>query len=124
MKALMKTIFNMKAMIKGLSVILMMSCTLVEASTGSGRVADVIVGLGGNQVYLELVDGSIGSFPCGSPHPQGFRYVFRTDVPGGKEMLATVLMAKGAGLRVQVVGKGTCAIHNMVEDTDYLWLLE
>lgn len=122
MKALMKMIFNMKAMTKGLSVILMMSCTLVEAGTGNGRVAQVIVGPGG--VYLELVDGSISSFPCASTHPLGFRYVFRTDVPGGKEMLATVLMAKGAGLHLQVVGNGTCAIHSLVEDVDYLWLLE
>lgn len=95
---------------------------LVEAGTGRGTVAQLIVSHSGHTVFVEVVNGTITSFPCASTHPNGFRYGFRTDVPGGKEMLAALMTAKATGAEVMVVGKGTCASNPMIEDVDYLWL--
>lgn len=100
-----------------------MNCSLVEAGTGRGRIGQLLVSYQTNTVFVELINPTINSFPCASTHPDGFRYAFRTDVPGGREMLAVALTAKAADLELQVVGKGTCTISAPMEDVHYLNLL-
>jgi hypothetical protein len=94
----------------------------VHAGYGIGTVGQVLVGRLGDQVYVELLDPSISSWPCGGTHPNGFRYAFLLSSPGGEAMLSTVLTAQASGKRLQVVGAGVCTIDATVENVTYVIL--
>jgi len=89
------------------------------AGTGQGTVGQVLVGRLGHQVIVQLV-GSVSGFPCGTPHPNGYNYMFNTQNPGGKDMLATVLAAKASGATLYFVGTGACSEESNIEDTSYI----
>jgi hypothetical protein len=82
----------------------------------------VLVGRQGNQVYLEILDTAYVGWPCGTPHPNGFRYAFLLTTPGAKEMLATALAAQTSGKKLLVVGTGTCSQDPSLEDVSYVVL--
>jgi len=90
-------------------------------SAGQGDVGKVVVGRGGDQVYVELTNASVPDFACSSTHPNGYQYAFSLQThPNGKAMLATILAAKAAGKRILVQGLGACTIDPTIEDAAYV----
>jgi|SRR4051812_31301952 hypothetical protein len=96
--------------------------TSVFAGNGTGAVGQMVIGRMGEQVYVELVNPTLNSFPCATQHFR-FQYAFLTSKPGGKEMLSALLAAKATGQPVLIVGSATCTIDPQMEDVSYVWLL-
>lgn len=98
-----------------LVTLLSFCCSAALAGTGQGTVAKVENGpLYGAKVFL-TIDGTVSDQPaCRSAG--NYHFVFDTTVPGGKELLATVLLAKANRQGVIVSGYNQCSLYNGVED--------
>jgi hypothetical protein len=93
-----------------------------HAGDGNGVVGQVVVGRLGNEVYIQLLNPGISSWPCNGTHPNGFRYAFLLSQPAGEAMLSTVLTAQATGKKLLVVGTGACTIDSTIEDVHYVVL--
>jgi hypothetical protein len=94
--------------------------TSVQAGHGQGDVGAVMVGRNGYEVYVELLNFSVASWPCAGTHPNGWRYAFLLNQGGGKEMLATILAAKASERKIQVVDTGGCTIDPTLANAHYV----
>jgi hypothetical protein len=76
----------------------------------------VLVGLSGDHVYVQLLNATITSWPCTGHHPLGFQYQFALSQGAGHDMLAAVLTAAASGKSILMQGAWTCAWDNTLED--------
>lgn len=100
---------------KYLLTLLSIYCSATLAGTGQGTVAKVENGpLYGGRVFV-TIDGTVSDQPaCRSTG--NYHFVFDTTTPGGKDLLATVLLAKATKQSIIVSGYNQCALYNGVED--------
>lgn len=95
--------------------LLSLFCGAANAGTGQGTVAKVENGpLYGSKVFI-TIDGTIAEQPA-CKGTGSYHFVFDTSVPGGKDVLATVLLAKATKQSVIVSGAGQCSLYGGVED--------
>jgi len=92
------------------------------AGNGTGTVGQVLVGLNGDHVYVQLLSPMMTNWACTAHHPLGFQFQFALSQGGGRDMLATVLTAAATGKAILMVGGGTCAWDNTLEDIAYIIL--
>jgi hypothetical protein len=90
----------------------------VLAGNGQGTVGSILVGRLGYQVFVQILNPTFTSYACGTPGT--WHFAFSTQNPGGKDMLATVLAAKAAGISLVFVGTGTCTQDANLEDVSYI----
>jgi hypothetical protein len=92
------------------------------AGYGTGTVGQVLVGLNGDHVYVQLLSPTMTSWACTAHHSLGFQFQFALSQGGGRDMLATVLTAAATGKAILMQGGGTCAWDNTLEDIVYVIL--
>jgi hypothetical protein len=92
------------------------------AGYGTGTVGQVLVGLSGDHVYVQLLSPTMTSWACTAHHPLGFQFQFALSQGGGRDMLAIVLTAAATGKAILMQGAGTCAWDNTLEDIVYVIL--
>jgi hypothetical protein len=92
------------------------------AGYGTGTVGQVLVGLNGDHVYVQLLSPTITTWPCTGHHPLGFQYQFALSQGAGHDMLATVLTAAATGKTILMQGGSTCSWDNTLEDIVYVIL--
>lgn len=86
-----------------------------NAGTGQGFVAKVETGPAyGARVFL-TVDGPVTGQPA-CRNSSNYHFVFDTSAQGGKELLATVLLAKATKQNVVISGLDQCNLYSGVED--------
>jgi hypothetical protein len=92
------------------------------ADYGTGTVGQVLVGLNGDHVYVQLLSPTMTSWACTAHHPLGFQFQFALSQGGGRDLLATVLTAAATGKTILMQGGGTCLWDNTLEDIVYVIL--
>lgn len=86
-----------------------------QAGTGQGTVAKLESGPQYGSRFFITIDGAVtGQPPCRAEN--NYHFVFDTAAPGGKDLLATVLLAKATKQNVVVSGYNQCGLYNGVED--------
>ena len=101
---------------RALFIPLLMALSIqTNAGTGQGTVSKVEHGpLYGTKVFVTLVGSISGQPACQSPSNATF--VFDTAAPGGKDILASVLLSKANQQISSYSGFNQCALWNGVED--------
>jgi len=115
---------NMKVAIRICCALLAIALThSAYATTGTGKVGNILVGRSGTQVYVQLIAPTIvGTWPCASTRPD-YTYAFTLTQGGANAMLATLLAAQLSGKSVSVQGANICNQDFAIEDVSYLVLL-
>lgn len=92
------------------------------AGTGQGTITQIESGpIYGSKVFL-LVTGGVPD-RAGCTSVGNYNFVFDTSIPGGKELLAQMLLAKAMQQSVVISGAGTCTLYGGVEDMRWLRVL-
>jgi hypothetical protein len=92
---------------------------LAMAGTGQGVVSTLEVGpIYGSKVFF-TVDGSVSGQPA-CRQEGNYQFVFDSSVPGGRDLLALLSVAKATRQGVIVSGGGSCSLYGGVEDVRWL----
>jgi hypothetical protein len=93
----------------------------VAAGTGQGTIGKVEYGpLYGTKVFFSI-QGEVTEKPsCSSDLV--YQFVFDSAVPGGKEILSSLLLAKTTAQSVKVSGFNSCSIYEGVENLRWIRL--
>jgi hypothetical protein len=91
------------------------------AGSGQGTIAKIESGPQyGDKVFI-TIEGAVGDQPaCRSAG--NFHFVFDSTAAGGKNLLATILLAKANKQNVTVSGTNACALYMGVEDLRWVRL--
>jgi hypothetical protein len=113
----------MKSWVLGVAVGLLTASTCAQASSQTGRVADLVVRSSDGLIYLNLEGPAReGRPPCASNHAY---WMIRDENSGtGKRQYAMLLTAKATGRRVFISGTGQCTRWADGEDIDSIQLLD
>jgi hypothetical protein len=93
---------------------------IVSAGDAIGTVEEIHMGpVYGTRVFLRMA-GSLTAQPaCQANY---YHFVFDSNVPGGKELLAAALAARTSQASVKVNGFNTCTLYSGVEDLRWFTL--
>lgn len=94
---------------------------LAFAGTGQGTIAKVESGpMYGSLVFI-TVEGTVSDQPA-CRTSGNYNFVFDANVPGGKNTLALLLLAKANNQKIIASGNAQCTLYSGVEDLRWLRL--
>lgn len=90
-------------------------CSQAVAGIGQGTIAKIESGpLYGDKVFI-TIEGAVSDQPsCRSGG--NYHFVFDSTAPGGKNLLASILLAKASKQSIVVSGSNVCNLYTGVED--------
>ena len=90
--------------------------------TGQGEIAKIEHGpVYGTKVFF-TIQGAVSGQPTCKSSLEVYQFVFDAGAPGGKEILASLYLAKSTGQSVKVSGYGVCSLQGGIEDLRWIRL--
>lgn len=85
------------------------------ASIGQGTIAKVESGpIYGDKVFITIEGSVTGQPACWASG--NYHFVFDSTAPGGKNLLASIMLAKASKQSIVIAGNGVCSLYGGVED--------